>query len=635
MSKIIKLIKKDIKLLLRSKTSSLIVIFGPLLVMLLVGTAFDNTSRYNINIGVFSQSYSELTDSFINKLTEEKYSVNRFNSELECIESIKHGNTHTCIVFPPDLKIEEGKTAEITFHIDYSKINLVWMVLDSLSSRLRARSTELSMDLTKVLLEKLEQAKSEISNDLAAVSDLKSKNSNIDARIKQIYTNTNSIELNLNEIDGNLIEDSNNEIYLAIQSLGNDTLARLNDIESNLNSIKSKAGKLGNDSKVTSILGLVEDSKGEVNGIRYKLSKSINSTNSYWAEAKGQINVLKTNLEKITEWINSIESDAELIKQDIASSISQTNNLETSLVNLQSSIGSIRITSAEKITSPITTKIQPVTVEKTHLNYLFSTLLVLVIMFIALLLATTIVMMERTSPSYFRNFITPTKGHVFIFSIYLTTLLIVMVQLIIILLISGIFFKAALLTNLHNLALSLLLITSTFALFGMLIGYLFNSQETAIICSISFGSLFLLLSNTILPLESMPRYMMQIAKYNPFVISDGLLKKTVLFQQGFAGIWQDLSLLFVYSLVLAILILISQKSAKIKSVSSYPQSHKETYDVDSLIEEIKAALNNKKIKEAKGLFEKARKIYYETQKNNLPQAKLIYKKLKKIYAKLR
>ena len=626
MKKIIKLIKKDIKLLLRSKTSSLIVIFGPLLVMLLVGTAFDNTSKYNINIGVYSTSYSELTESFIDKLTEEKYSVNRFDTELECVESIKQGAIHSCIIFPPDLIIEEGKTAEITFHIDFSKINLVWMVLDSLSSRLRARSAEISMDLTKALLEKLEQTKVEITNDLAIVEELKSKNNNIDAKIDQINTA-------INEIDADLIEDSNEGIYQAAYSSENNTQARLEDIEANLDSISSKASKLGNDSKVDSILNLASDSKGEIKGIRYWLGKSLNSTDTYWSEAKSKIKVLKINLAKMDALTNTIASDS--IKKDITTAISNTDNLETSLANIQSSIGGIRITNAEKITSPITKKIEPVTVEKTHLNYLFSTILVLVVMFISLLLAPTIVMMEKTSPSFFRNFITPTRNRVFVFSTYLTTLLIVMVQLLIILLISGIFFKATLLHNIHNILLTLFLITSVFTLLGMLVGYAFNSHETAIIASISGGSLFLLLSNTILPLESMPKYMMQIAKFNPFVLSDNLLKKTILFQQSFSFILSDLGILFAYSLFLVVIILILQKSTKRISIRHHIRKAKEISDIDNLVTEVKAALKKKQNKEAKELFEQARKIYHKLRDSKSHKAKSVYKKLKKLHARIK
>jgi hypothetical protein len=50
---------KNLKILFRSKTSALIVIFGPLLVVYLVGIAFDNSNSYRVNIGVFSEGYND------------------------------------------------------------------------------------------------------------------------------------------------------------------------------------------------------------------------------------------------------------------------------------------------------------------------------------------------------------------------------------------------------------------------------------------------------------------------------------------------------------------------------------------------------------------------------------------------
>ena len=48
---IIKLIEKNLKILFRSKTSSLVIFIGPLLIILLAGIAFNNSSTYQINIG--------------------------------------------------------------------------------------------------------------------------------------------------------------------------------------------------------------------------------------------------------------------------------------------------------------------------------------------------------------------------------------------------------------------------------------------------------------------------------------------------------------------------------------------------------------------------------------------------------
>lgn len=102
-----KLIVKNFKLLIRSRASALIVVFGPLLIIFLVGIAFDNTNTYSINIGVYSGSYSEDTNSFIDELSKSEFKVIRTDSEEMCLESIKRGKLHTCIIFPDDLDVKK------------------------------------------------------------------------------------------------------------------------------------------------------------------------------------------------------------------------------------------------------------------------------------------------------------------------------------------------------------------------------------------------------------------------------------------------------------------------------------------------------------------------------------------------
>ena len=132
MTALFKIIKKNLKLLIRSKSSALIIILGPLLVIFLVGIAFDNISQYSLKIGTYSESYSDLSDSLIAKLTDKDFRVTKFNTEQACIEKVKTSHTHACIVFPKDLEIVAGKTSEVVFHVDYSKLNLIYACFNAL-----------------------------------------------------------------------------------------------------------------------------------------------------------------------------------------------------------------------------------------------------------------------------------------------------------------------------------------------------------------------------------------------------------------------------------------------------------------------------------------------------------------------
>ncbi|MEM3127329.1 MAG: hypothetical protein QW331_04670, partial [Candidatus Woesearchaeota archaeon] len=138
-----KIIQKDMKNLIRDKASALIVILGPLMVIFLAGIAFDNTQQYALNIGVYSSSYNELTNAFIASLQEGALSIKKIETETECVEKIKEGVIHTCIVFPPDLSATSAQVNEITFYVDYSRVNLVWAIINTFTSKLESEASEI------------------------------------------------------------------------------------------------------------------------------------------------------------------------------------------------------------------------------------------------------------------------------------------------------------------------------------------------------------------------------------------------------------------------------------------------------------------------------------------------------------
>ena len=78
---ILAIIKKNFKLLIRSRSSALVVILGPLLIVLLMGVAFNSSGLYNINVGVYSKAYSALSDDLITKLKDDRFSVFKYESE--------------------------------------------------------------------------------------------------------------------------------------------------------------------------------------------------------------------------------------------------------------------------------------------------------------------------------------------------------------------------------------------------------------------------------------------------------------------------------------------------------------------------------------------------------------------------
>lgn len=566
---IFKIISKNFKLLTRSKASSLIVIFGPLLLIFLVGVAFDTTNTYNLNIGVYSGQFNNVTDSFIDKLNQNNFKVHKYDSEEKCTEDIKTGKTHTCVVFPSNMEFRTGVTNEIVFHIDYSKINIVWMILDTISAQLTATKSEISEDLTNIILSKLYGAQKKINEKKAALTDMKAKTKDVKDSISKIKDDLDKLDLSVNKQDFRVTElaEGNDNIKEGFYSLKNDTETRIEYVTDDLTSVRGKVEGMGNlSATINEKLDLVE---GNLGGISYKLNRTENITDKNWQNMSDSITALENTVNKVMANLDSAArtrslslSSIDNMKGVLDESLNALNSIESTFDDINSEIGSIQVTSAEDIVNPIKTTIKPVTQEKTQLNYLFPSLMVLVIMFISILLSTTIIMMEKHSPAHFRNFITPIGDLTFIFGTYLTSIILVIAQLVIILIVSSIFFKTQIISNLLVISGLLFIITSLFTFLGIIIGYIFDSEETATLAAVSAGTIFMLLSSIILPLETMPDYVGQLAEYNPFVISTEMLRKAILFAPPLETFSHGVTLLLSYIAVLFLLTWLMQKNYK-------------------------------------------------------------------------
>ena len=522
-----RIIIKNLKLLIRSRGSALIIVIGPLLLIFLAGIAFSNINKYSLNIGVYSDEYSDLTESFILKLQENEFRVQKTESIDICIEMIKEGRLHTCILFPAGLSLESNNANEVVFHVDYSKINLVWMVLDTISTKLEERASELSLELTSTLLDKIELARVEIYNSKPKITNLKSSNQELTNQfllLKQEVVTTKLSDLKIASADLR-------KYIVEKASLSRDLIEGIKEEVDDLNISNSTAEDFMDDFNSVSTL---------IYNIISRVEDPNNITENDW----GKISRL---IEEIESKLNEVLNNFETL---VISTGNEIDTITASIDKIYDNIEGIKIKDATTIVSPITTNIKPVVPEKTHLGYMFPALIILIIMFMSILLSKTLVMMEKNSPAYFRNLITPTKNIIFILGTYLTNMILVAVQIAIIIAISIYFLKSQAISNIFPMIVILFLVTTLFTFVGMAIGYIFKSEETATLAAISIGSIFLFLSNTILPLESMPAQIGQIAQFNPFVIGDSLLRKALLFNAGFKSLLFQICLLLIYSAVL-------------------------------------------------------------------------------------
>ncbi|MEK6907378.1 MAG: ABC transporter permease [Nanoarchaeota archaeon] len=497
MSKLVEIIKKNLKLLIRSRTSALIVLLGPLALMLLIGLAFNTSSLFDIKVGTYSTSYSELSDSVITQLQDEQFKVIKVESEDRCIEMIKSGNLHVCTIFPPDLSLKTSD--KIVFHVDKSRINFVYIILDRISNKIATKSTELSTALTGRLLTSLNNANTKLGEKTGTIATISSD-----------------------------LSSSKNTLNDVIKAFNFSSTGNFTEIEDEIDDLKQKDNS---SSKYSDLEDLVESAKSD------------------YATLLGLVNSNKGSLGEIKDKLNT--------------NIQNARDLERTIKDINNDINSIEIRDVARIVSPITTEIKPIAAEATNLNYTFPTLVVLVLLFAGLLLASTTIVQEKESKAYFRNFITPTPDIVFILGNYVSSVLIVLFQLIVIFIVMfGISNTIVSDTTLLNAFIILMLLGSVFILLGMLIGYMFRSGETANIASVSLGALLLFFSNTILPIETLPISLRNIVQFNPYIVGETALRKILLFNQDLNAVLPQIYILVGYMTLLLIIVYLFQELSK-------------------------------------------------------------------------
>jgi ABC-2 type transport system permease protein len=548
--KLFAIMQKNFKILLRSKVSALIIFLGPLLLVSLIGLSFSNTQLPGLNVGTYSGSYNDFTNSIISKIQEQKFVIDKFDSKDDCSNAVKQGDASICLVFPSNMDKDNN---EVSFVVDYSKINLVWVVLDIISNRVSERATELRTSYATDLITKVILTRDDLSKQKEDVSALGSKQNEATTSLKGATETLGKISPTTEfgtEVDVDEAKD-----------IVSTTISHINDANDNIDDARSKVESAGLSAEdEADIVDELDDAEAELDAALSDLegNNSVDSLEFIVSELGNSLDNAKAQLEDIKSKKSVVQGNLVTLQGAVDDSIKTISALDAALSDTLSRISSVQTSDAAQLVSPIRTKIEPVTTVETHFNYLFPTLIVLIVMITSVLLSSTFVMNEKKSRSYFRNFITPTSDSVFNVGTFLSAFLVIVVQLVIFMLISALFFSTGI-SSLSSAVMVLVLVTSAFILLGMIVGFLFKSEETSVLAAITVSALLLFLSSTVMPIESISNSIRGFASVTPFVVSENLLRQVMFFNFGLESLTTDFALLAGYVIVFAAVIVVLQK----------------------------------------------------------------------------
>ncbi|MBN1792694.1 ABC transporter permease [Candidatus Woesearchaeota archaeon] len=542
------IIKKNFKLLLRSKSSAFILLAGPILIILIVGLFFNGKSAYDLSLGYCAPVPNDLTRSFISSLEKNGFVVYDFNNESSCTDKIKQGVIHTCILFPQDFKVSNDQSTELRFIVDYSRVNLVYKVIDAVSEIIEFETREVSYSLTNTLisridstlsgLEKQEELEERISGLEVDISkDFDSLKSGVDS----IDFSTGSVSLrSLRSKLGNS-QDSLDDLIVKYGEFSEYSYEMLDELEGYLDSNKSDEIRAELDLMSQEVASLQNASLDDLNASLQELS-----------DADERLTGLFERLQENERLADSVKKIVSRTEEHLSSFRDSLSSLSKGTSGMRERLEEIDITRAESIVSPVNTKIEPLMSESSNFQFAFPFLVILLVMFASLMISSTLIIFERSSRAVFRNFMTPIDRKMFISAHFLTVLLIVLLQSLLILLISYLAMKFALFSSILSVVAVIFVASVFFIALGLMIGFVFASQEGAMMASLVLGSTFLFISNLVVPLESISQGLAGIIRFNPFIIFSEFLRKALLFNLPLSDAVLELSILLLIALVILV-----------------------------------------------------------------------------------
>lgn len=563
------ILSKNLKLLFRSKETAFTIIFGPLLIILLVSAAYTGGDTESaIRLGTYAPEYTTLADGVISSLKEEGYHVSVFNQREECIDLIKEAQLHTCILFPAEFHIKENGTNRVTFAVDSSRINLVYQIIESLGEQFDVQREAISESFAGDVLSRLSLTQQELHAQLESAQLIDEEHSEIALKLDEgreeiagVDTQLNVADLKgvrghingLNRIIGDLRDEGGEAVTEALDALRELEEEYLDECENCSNTTEILMAETIDD---------LENASETIQDIADDAPDAVIAAGEAIDEAALSLKRMQERFDELVEASEEVDTGLAQSSERLTEASQKLTQLRGTLGHLDRSLQEAMGMQASSIASPITTHIETITAEEDNLVFTYPYVLMLIIMFLGLMLSSTLIVMDKTSTAAFRSFTTATRDEYYLVMSFVTTFFILLVQTLIVLLASYAFLGLSLFENFGVSLLVIFLAITLFSFLGMIIGYLAGTQESAMIASLSIGSVFLFISNLVLPLEAMNRLVQTLSVYNPYVVLSELLKQSMLFGLELEEVPGKMALLVVTIALLFGCILLVQRSFK-------------------------------------------------------------------------
>ena len=560
-------IEKNLKVVFRNYVLIFLLIVGPLLLIILIGFTFGGDELHDITAGVVNPERVA-----IGELIENLQEVNivTYNSQQSCVMAMEQGTVHLCIV------IEQKERAYILILYDNSRYNLVKILLEYLKEQVGYTSEQITLATTESILENVSTIVFFMSHSLDEIDLLKTQLISMQGELNRLheqlieiqtsfepsYTHIKDIEPYINDTGISYHQDKETIVksmtkLLKLINLTSEELHAFNKILENNSyfndsyfnnsyfNISVGEHLANNISNLEIQLHYLEE---KINDFQYVLETTEMNT----IQVSLQTREIIIELDRIHELLNTSIGLIEYQMIFISSSLETLDKTSKQLEENLATFSGFNRSAAESIVNPFTVAYHSLLPETEQIRIFFPTLLMIILMFISIIFSNIIVLNEINSPAYARSQVLPVSSVIVSLGLFFTNLLLVLLQIFVLLFIAQLRFSLLVGVSYFSLIFGILLLSSVFILLGMVIAFFVREKQTSILTSVFTSLGLLLFSHVLFPLEGMNPWAAFFAQYNPLVIGEHFLRKTMLF--GIQNVYSEIYILLIFLIIFIILL---------------------------------------------------------------------------------
>lgn len=560
-------ITTNLKNISNSRLAVLVAIFIPLILVLLLGIAFNEETAMTMKVGYYFPTNNNASETYEQAFAEQGFLAIKVLSEEACVYSVKYGLVHACLA-----SVQSNVSNTSSIHIYMSSENIPYLS-SLLKSFVATQGASLSSGDVKLnLLNDISKINTDLDQQKKQLDQVKNAVLVLEQELKGMTDSGSSASSQTTGASGTSVtvqpmdfSSSKSQFIKDLEDLEDLALKGLNKVTSKLDDIEEEV----KDSDLSS------SQKDEVNELLQDANDAVKELNTDLAAQSGLIN---TSLDAIISDINKAQSTLSYasgkiepasgiaspqiisLSQKVKEVSSNLNAMANTLSVVQEVIKNLENTPAVPTSQKTPSSLK--SIENTDTSAALLGVYLFIIILVTILLATHLIHEKRfevdifKSPQLFYDTLIEFFATAFVFNLVVSILIFVLFSL---------FATKAFIAHFHLTIIPLFLITALFSSIGMIIGIVIKDLEASVFVDIVVFSTMAFFSDTILKYGS--EVIVSIKEFNPYVLSQNLMMNIMLLGSSWADSKQQVFyvLAFIVGGIVVLLLMLHKYKDKFSS----------------------------------------------------------------------